>query len=47
MMKTSELMEQIESRIKELATRTEEARASEEVTLYLQFLSRFHRYLRN
>ena len=43
-MKTSELMEQIESRIKELAARTETAKASEEVTLYLQFLSRFHRY---
>jgi len=43
-MKTNELMEQIESRIKELATRTEEARASEEVTQYLRFLSRFHRY---
>lgn len=43
-MKTSELMDQIESRIKELATRTEEAKASEEVTQYLRFLSRFHRY---
>jgi antirestriction protein ArdC len=43
-MKTSELMSQIESRIKELATRTEEAKASEEVTQYLRFLSRFHRY---
>ena len=43
-MKTGELMDQIESRIKELATRTEEARGSEEVTQYLRFLSRFHRY---
>ena len=43
-MKTGELMEQIESRIKELATRTEEAKASEEVMQYLGFLSRFHRY---
>ncbi|NLH88588.1 MAG: DUF1738 domain-containing protein [Firmicutes bacterium] len=43
-MKTSELMDQIESRIKELATRTEEAKASEEVTQYLQFISKFHRY---
>ena len=43
-MKTSELMDQIESRIKELATKTEDAKASEEVTQYLRFLSRFHRY---
>ncbi len=43
-MKTGELMDQIESRIKELATRTEEAKGSEEVTQYLRFLSRFHRY---
>jgi len=43
-MKTGELMDQIESRIKELATRTEEAKASEEVMQYLRFLSRFHRY---
>ena len=43
-MKTGELIEQIESRIKELAARTEEAKASEEVTQYLRFLSRFHRY---
>lgn len=43
-MKTGELIEQIESRIKELATRTEEAKVSEEVTQYLEFLSRFHRY---
>lgn len=43
-MKTGELIEQIESRIEELAARTEEAKASEEVTQYLHFLSRFHRY---
>jgi hypothetical protein len=43
-MKTSELMSQIESRIKELATRAEEAKTSDEVTQYLGFLSRFHRY---
>ncbi len=43
-MKTSELIEQIESRIRELAIRAEEAKSSEEVTQYLQFLSRFHRY---
>ncbi len=43
-MKTGELMEQIETRIKELAARTEKAKASEEVTQYLEFLSRFHRY---
>ena len=36
-------MDQIESRIKELATWTEEAKASEEVIL-LQFISKFHRY---
>jgi len=43
-MKSSELIEQIESRIKELAIRTEKAKVSEEVTQYLEFLSRFHRY---
>jgi len=43
-MKSSELIEVIESRIKELAIRTEDAKASEEVTQYLGFLSRFHRY---
>ncbi|MEA4883522.1 MAG: hypothetical protein VB144_07695 [Clostridia bacterium] len=46
-MKISGLMDQmaqIESQIKELAARTEDAKASEEMTQYLQFLSRHHRY---
>ena len=43
-MKATELIKEIESRLKELGVRTGEARSSAEVTRYLKFMSLFHRY---
>lgn len=43
-MKATELIKEIESRLKELGVMTGEARSSAEVTRYLKFMSLFHRY---
>ena len=43
-MKPTELVREIESRLKDLGVMTQKARSSAEVTRYLKFMSHFHRY---
>jgi hypothetical protein len=43
-MKAHDLMKEVESALKDLASMTEEARNSADVLMYLDFLSKFHNY---
>ena len=43
-MKAHDLMKEVESALKDLASMTEKARNSADVLIYLDFLSKFHNY---